>query len=152
MKIDPPIKASWFYMFESEKTKFNWFCYEYACTLYDHIRKSGRLKKWRSERSDLQIAEFCAYFAKRMKQSVLDKLAERTDATTADEEYIADYCHENTHSQNMAIMDVAGEAWDELLSSCETCPNRCISERHARSKFFDRMERGGYFSLDGDGE
>ncbi|HOJ12713.1 MAG TPA: hypothetical protein PK733_19280 [Clostridiales bacterium] len=152
MKIDPPIKAKWFYMFASEKIKFNWFCYEYACMLYDHIRKSERLKKWKSERSDLQVAEFCAYFAKRMKQAVLDKLNGLTDATTADEEYIADYCHENTHKQNLIIMDIAGEAWDELLSSCEVCPNRCISERYARSEFFDRMEHGDYFSFNGDGK
>ncbi len=152
MRINSPIKASWFYVFASEKIKFNWFCYEYSCTFYDHIRKSEKLKKWRSGRSDLQIAEFCAYFAKRMKQSVLDKLAGITDATTADEEYIADYCHENTHSQNIVLMEVAGEAWDELLSSCELCPKRCISERYARSEFFDRVERSGYFCLDGDGK
>jgi uncharacterized Fe-S radical SAM superfamily protein PflX len=146
MTIEPPIKANWFYVFASEKTKFNWFCYEYACQFYDHIRRSGKLKRWRSQRSDLQIAEFCAYFSKRMKQSVLDKLAGITDITIVDEEYIADYYHENTHGQNMAIMKVAGEAWDELLSACEVCPNRCISERHARSEFYDRRERGGYCS------
>jgi uncharacterized Fe-S radical SAM superfamily protein PflX len=150
MNIEPPIKASWFYVFKSEKIKFNWFCYEYACTFYEYIMKSEKLKKWRSRRSELQIAEFCAYFAKRMKQAVLDKLAGLTDATTSDEEYIADYCHENSHSQNALIMDVAGEAWEQLLSSCVTCPTRCISERYEKCELFDRMERGGYFSLDGD--
>ncbi|OQA89258.1 MAG: hypothetical protein BWY27_00862 [Bacteroidetes bacterium ADurb.Bin234] len=147
MRIEPPIKASWFYVFESEKIKINWFCYEYACTFYDHIRKSTKLKKWCSKRSDLQIAEFCAYFAKRMKQAVLDKLAGITDVTTADEEYIADYCHENTHRQNIVVLSVAMQAWDELLSICEVCPNRCISERNEKSEFFVRYEKGGYLGV-----
>jgi len=145
MDIESPVKAKWFWAFAAEKIKFNWFCYEYACTLYDHIKESDRLNNWKSGRSDEQIAEFCAYFAKRMKKSVLDKLAGITDATIGDEEYISDYCHTSTRRQNSAILDVAGEAWDQLLSSCEVCPNRCISERNMRCNFFDRMERGGYF-------
>jgi uncharacterized Fe-S radical SAM superfamily protein PflX len=136
-------------MNESEKVKLNWFLYEYACTLMGHLSRSRRkaLTKWKSHRSEEQIAEFCAYFSKRMRQSILDKLAGKTDETEADEEYICDYCHTNTHNENVAILEVAGKAWDELLDSCVVCPNRCISERNIRCDFFDRMERGGYFGL-----
>lgn len=140
------IKASWFYTLKNEKNKFNWFCYGYAMNLYDCIKESGRLKKWASGMTDLEVASFCAYFAKRMKEAVTKKLAGVTDATEADEEYVSDYCHTNTRRQNVAIIEVAGEAWERLLSVCVTCPTRCISERFDYCEFFDRMERGGYFS------
>ena len=140
------IEASWFYTLKSEKIKFNWFCFEYALKLYDCIKESTKLKKWASGMTDLQLAYFCAYFSKRMKQSVEIRLSGLSDATEGDEEYVADYCHTNTHRQNVDILDVAGIAWDELVSVCETCPTRCISERYLRCEFFDRMERGGYFS------
>ena len=142
-----PVQSSWFYMNASEKIKFNWFCYEYACVLFDQIKKSKNkvLRKWAGNRSEEYLAEFCAYFSKRMKKSVLDQLSGLTEETEGDEEYICDYCHTNTHRENIAILDVAGEAWEELLSVCVTCPNRCISERRERCRFFERMERGGYF-------
>jgi len=138
---DTPIRASWFYWDDSEKTKFNWFLYEYACTLYNHIRtsKNETLNRWRARRSNKQVAEFCAYFSKRMRQSVLDSLAKRAEETVGDEEYICDYCHTNTLDENGAILEAAQSAWSELLDICVVCPERCITERKNRSMFFDRQ-------------
>ena len=137
---DTPIKASWFYWDDSEKTKFNWFLYEYACTLYDHIRRSKNetLNRWRAKHSNKQVAEFCAYFSKRMRQSVLDSIARHAKETIGDEEYICDYCHTNTLDENGAILETAVSAWSELLEICVICPERCITERDNRSMFFDR--------------
>ena len=137
---DTPIKASWFYWDDSEKTKFNWFLYEYACTLYDHIRRSKNetLNRRRAKRSNKQVAEFCAYFSKRMRQSVLDSIARHAKETIGDEEYICDYCHTNTLDENGAILETAVSAWSELLEICVICPERCITERDNRSMFFDR--------------
>jgi len=146
MNFESPVQASWFYMFESEKVKLNWFLYEYACTLFDHIKHTRKkaLTKWKSQRSEEQLAEFCAYFSKRMRQSVLNRLSGLTEETEGDEEYICDYCHTNTHLENVAILDAADKAWEKLLDICVVCPNRCVSERYERCEFFDRMERGGY--------
>jgi uncharacterized Fe-S radical SAM superfamily protein PflX len=79
-----------------------------------------------------------------MRKSISDKLAGLTDATEIDEEYISDYFHTNTSRENKMVMGVAGEAWEELLSVCVVCPNRCISESERRCEFFDRMGKGGY--------
>jgi len=146
MDMDSPVKASWFYTLKNEKIKFNWFCFEFACKYYEHLIKTNnkKLKKWLSKRSGLQVAEYCAYFSKRMKLSVINRLAGITEETIADEEYISDYCHTNKHSENTALIEVAEEAWDELTEVCVTCPTRCVSERYAWCEFFDRMERGGY--------
>ena len=145
MKLESLIPASWFYMDESGKNKFNWFLYEFACYLFEHIEscKGEALAKWKAQRSEGQIAEFCAYFSKRMRQSVLDRLAGRTEETEADEAFVSDYCHTNTHGENGAIIDIACGAWEELIDCCIACPNRCISERFRRCEFFDRMGRGG---------
>lgn len=148
MGIESPVQASWFYLNASEKIKFNWFLYEYACHLFEEIKDSRTkvLRQWKAQRSEKQIAEFCAYFAKRMRKSALDRLAGITEETEGDEEYLCDYCHTNTHRENMALLDAAGKAWEELLDVCVVCPNRCVSERYERCAFFDRMERGGYFA------
>jgi len=143
-----PVIASWFYIHEADKIKGYWFLYEYACTLYDRFKrsKSKALSAWMKKHSDERLAEFCAYFAKRMRKSINDKLDGLTDATEIDEEYISDYFHTNTPRENQMVMGVAGEAWEELLSVCVSCPHRCISESERRCEFFDRMERGGCFS------
>jgi hypothetical protein len=39
-----PILATYFYTNNSEKTKLNWFCYEYAYVLYSMIIESKALK------------------------------------------------------------------------------------------------------------
>ncbi|MDR3012099.1 MAG: hypothetical protein LBU70_02675 [Chitinispirillales bacterium] len=141
------ILASWFHTYEFEKIKFNWFSYNYALNLYDCVRENKKLKSWASGMGgDLQVAHFCAYFAKRMKKSVEDKLAGFTDATLGDEEYISDYCHTNTGRQNAEIIKVAGVAWERLVSNCVTCTTRCISERFEHCDIFDRIERGGSIS------
>ena len=147
MEFNPPIKAEWFYIDESEQTKINWFCFEYALEFYTFIMKSEALRKYRTRNSNEEIAAFCAYFAKRMKKSVYDQLGGITPVTIIDEEYIADYYPKNTQRQNIVFIDVAGEAWDNLLSACEICPMRCISEREKRSKFFDRYEKDGYWGV-----
>lgn len=148
MKLDPPIEAQWFYKGEAEKTKINWFCFEYALEFYTHVMESKALRRYRAKNSSDQIAAFCAYFAKRMKKSLYDRLAKLTDAVIIDEEYIADYYPKNTQSQNKVFIEVAGQAWDELLSVCEICPVRCISERDKKSEFFDRCEKGGYLGAE----
>ena len=144
MKFDPPIKAEWFYANEREKTKINWFCFEYALEFYTFIMDSKSLRGYRNKNSPEQIAAFCTYFSKRMKKSVYDRLAKLTSAVIIDEEYIADYYPQNPQRENLVFIDVAGQAWDSLLSVCETCPVRCISEREEKSTFFDRYEKGGY--------
>jgi len=139
---DTPIRTTWFYIHGSEKTKLNWFLYEYACTLYVHMRgsKCEVLQRWKSKRSNKQLAEFCAYFSKRMKQSIYDRLDGLTVATVGNEDYIFDLCHTNTAAENGAILDVVESSWDELLAVCEICPTRCISERDEYCTMFDRMD------------
>ena len=139
MKDISPIQASWFYTIAEEKVKLNWFLFEYACEVYDKIKRSDNeaLCKWRSRHSNKQRAEFCAYFAKRMRRCVLDRIAEITDELEIDDEYILDYCHKISIRETSALMDAAVDAWVELLDICAVCPCRCLSERHEYCDMFD---------------
>jgi len=142
MKDISPIQSSWFYMYDIEKCKFNWFLYEYACTLYDHIKRSGNetLSRWRSKRTNKQLAWYCGYFSKRMRQDVFAQLDGRTETIYVNEDFVFDYCHDDTAEEILALLEAARSSWDELLEICEICPERCISEREEPSMFFDRTD------------
>jgi hypothetical protein len=149
MIVETLIKASWFYTCENEKNKMNWLLYEYACKLYEHIDEcqNKTIAKWRAQRSNERIAEFCAYFAKRMRQNIHSRDADVSpdDAITADE-FIRDYWHANTRRETEALADVGEAAWLELLKSCSACPTGCLNAMSERCDIFDRMEQGGYLS------
>jgi len=148
MKVESLIPAFWFYTGESEKIKLNWFLFELACKLYEHIESSQNkaIRKWLAQRSEEQTAEFCAYFSKRVRQSVLAFLEGPEEAIKMPEYFVSDYCHANTRREYKAILDIASAAWTGLLQSCNACTCNCIDERYMRCEFFDRMERGGYLS------
>lgn len=148
MNLDELIPASWFYVSDNEKVKFNWFLYEYAGKLFETITSSRMkaIKKWRSRQSNEQLAEFCAYLAKRMRQSVYDAQEGKEEGVVFLDRYISDYCHTGTLAEINAVMDIAGKAWENLLRSCSACPTGCLDEPDGYCEMFDRMERGGYFA------
>jgi hypothetical protein len=139
LEVDP-IKAKYFYETNDEKIKLNWFCYEYAFSLYNGIRKSIKLKKFRNEKGQEQIVKFCIYFSKEMRKRIFERLAKLTNGTVFYEEYVEKYFPENTRSINMFILEAAIKAWDELLSGCERCPTRCISEMYENCILFDMLD------------
>ena len=148
MKVESLIPASWFYTDDNEKTKFNWFFYEYACKFFEHIddNRSKRISDWRVRYSEEQIASFCAYYAKRMKRSVAELIEGNSKAVVIYDDYLTDYCHDNSQRENQLINKIAVGALDELFESCSICNTQCLNDRFARCEFFDRMERGGYLS------
>ena len=148
MKVESLIPASWFYRSDSEKTKFNWFLYEYACKLFEHIdaNRSKRISDWKAKYSEEQIAAFCAYYSKRMKRSVIELLEADSAIVKVYDDYLTDYCHDNIQRENHLINKIAVDALDDLFEGCGVCPTQCLRDRFARCELFDRMERGGYLS------
>jgi len=65
-----PIRAEWFYYIEGNKTKLNWFLFEFALGYYDAINSSPELEDYRSQYGKRQIAQYCSYFARRIKESL----------------------------------------------------------------------------------
>jgi uncharacterized Fe-S radical SAM superfamily protein PflX len=131
------VKMEWFHEGPSPKAKLNWFLYEVALEYHNHIMSSKALWRYRKTQNEAEIAKFCAYFAKRMKKSVLERLAGLTDATEIDEEYISDYYPDNSGKMNGLLLETACRAWDKLLSVCANCPTRCLSEKERYCTLFD---------------
>lgn len=148
MKADELIPATWFCAEENEKSKMNWLLYEYALKLHDHIESSRdkQITGWRATLGDERLAEFCAYFSKRLRKSLRDRNAGVTRTIEFSDRFVRDYCHGNSHAVNDIILEAALEAWESLLECCAVCPNRCLAEPDCHCDIFDRMERGGYFS------
>ena len=144
MKAESLISASWFYNSEEQKILFFWFLYEYALKLYDHLSasKPKALSKWKSQMTAEQLAKFCAYYAKRMRTSMLENMESGSGAITAYAEYITDYFHTSSSAEVKAIIKIGSAAWTELLESCAVCPTKCLSRIYTRCEMFERMERG----------
>lgn len=75
----PLITPANFYSSEVDKTKINWFLFEYAAEFDSRIKNSLRTKLKRKKINDERIAQLCIYYAKNMKAEILDKLSGRTE-------------------------------------------------------------------------
>jgi len=147
MTTESLIKSSWFYRDHTQKTMFNWALYELALKIYDHIQDSKLkpLQRWKSRHSKKQLAEFSAYYAKRMQVSILENL-NGSGIVAMYDIYLTDYCHTNTKSEDEALGKVLGDAWRALAESCIVCGCNCFIRMEDYCEFFDRMDRGGYLS------
>ena len=131
------IKPTSFYSSENEKTKLNWFCYELSMGIYDEIKENfgKRLKKYKIDNEAL--AEFSIYISKKMKDIILQKLSDRIENVYFSYEMVESYFPNLSDRQVNKMLDAISKAWDELLSICEICPTRCISEKDAYCTMFD---------------
>jgi len=68
---DSPIRMEWFYRLHDEKTKLGWYLLELALEYYGRIMDSPELGSYRERYSEGQIAQYCAYYARRLKESLL---------------------------------------------------------------------------------
>jgi hypothetical protein len=146
MKSEELIPTSWFWKEEDDKIKLHWLLYEFACGFFEHLDRNStkRIIDWKAKRTDEQIAEFCAYYAKRMKPSIVELLETDSESFLGYTEYLTDYLHDNTLRENESISKVSASAWDNLLEVCIVCPVRCLDEPAEHCDLFDRMKNGRY--------
>jgi len=134
-----PVKPEWFSMPYDDKTKMSWLHYEYACRLYTWIEDSQNkiVRRWGKRHSKEQIAEFCAYFSKRMQPSMYDIVEGNSTVLSCKVGYVRDYCHSNGSRENSELTELAQQAMSELLDDCNDCPDQCLSEPGAYCDHFD---------------
>jgi len=142
MPGDCPVEPKWFYLADYDKTNFAWFHYEYACELFDYIKRcrNNVLRGWKSGRNELQIAEFCAYFAKRMQMCMYEVFEGRSTVVECKADYVRDYCHRNTERENRELAISAQQSMLKLMDTCYVCPRQCPDNPGEYCEFFDRME------------
>jgi len=132
-----PIQIEWFYHLEGEKTKLNWFLLETALEHFSRIRQSDALEAYRKQYDEQQVAQFCTYYARRMKDSLLNCLRGRRRTVIHYSAYVDDFYPHHDEQMNRAIEDIAVEAWSHMLSACENCPQQCLADYASRSYVFD---------------
>lgn len=132
-----PIQMEWFYHIYGNKTKLNWLLLETALECYFRIRDSAALTDYRKQYDDLQIAQFCTYYARRMKSSLLNCLRGQRKSVIHYRDYVDDFYPHHDDQMNCAIEDAAVEAWTHMLSACENCPQGCPYDYEAETTLFD---------------
>ena len=143
MAIDK-VAASHFYKDDGDKILINWFLYEYANKLFLKIGESPNLAAYRKRRDEENIVAFCVYFSKRLRRSVARVNEKKALKVEIDGRYIYEFYPENTRTRTQRLLDAAGQAWEEQLSSCSVCPNRCLTEGFERTDMFDNLEKTGW--------
>jgi hypothetical protein len=134
-----PIQIEWFYYLEGEKTKLNWFLLEVALSYYEHIRDNGALTSYRKQYDEQQIAQFCAYYTRRLKKSLLNCLRGQRKSVVFYSEYVGDYYPHHDSQLNTLLHNIAMEAYDDM-PFCDHCPHQCFNDYMARSPFFDEYK------------
>jgi len=131
------IKPTSFYSSECEKTKLNWFCYEFSVSIYDDMKEDigKRLKKHKIR--DEVLAEFSIYISAKMKDIIIQKLSGRIDKIYFSYEMVESYFPNLDDEFINKMLDSISKTWDEQLSFCEMCLTRCISERDAYCTMFN---------------
>ena len=138
--VKPPlITPADFFSSETDKTKINWFLFEYAAEFDYKIKKTLRTKLKRKKIGNKQIAEFCIHYAKHMKKEILDKLSGNVENVSLSYQPIEDFfplLHDKLVDK---LLTAAGEAWESITSMCVNCPTRCISEKDQKAPMFDDL-------------
>ncbi|CEG11431.1 conserved hypothetical protein [groundwater metagenome] len=132
-----PIKTTSFYSSECEKIKLNWFCYELSMSIYDDMKADLGKQLKKHKIGDEALAEFSIYVSKEMKDIILQKLSGRIENVYFSYEMIECYFPNLNDRMVNKMLDVISKTWDILLSVCEICPTRCISEKDAYCTMFD---------------
>jgi hypothetical protein len=131
------IKPTSFYSGESEKTKLNWFCYELSIEIYDNMKRRIGNRLRRNKISDEALAEFSIDISKGMKDIILQKLLGTIKDVYFSHEMIERIFPNLDDRTINRMLDIIAKVWDELLSACELCPTRCISEKDAYCTMFN---------------
>ncbi len=131
------VTPSAFYSNERDKTKLNWFLFEYAAEFNSHIKRHLRKKLRRKKIDDEKLAALCIPYALQTKEEILDKLSGSVENVSlsyyAMEEFFPDLSDQLVDD----LLTSAFSAWDAITEMCVMCPTRCISEKEKKAPMFD---------------
>lgn len=133
----PLITPAAFYSNERDKTKLNWFLFEYAAEFNSHIKRHLRKKLRRKKIDDKKIADLCIHYALQMKGEILDKLSGSAENVSLSYHAIEEFFPHLNDKLVDDLLTSAFDAWDSITSMCVKCPTRCISEKDNKAPMFD---------------
>ena len=133
------IRPSDFFSSEHEKTKLNWFLYEYALELHSCITKDKKLhsKLTRCNIDNAMISAFCVYHAKYMRKEILNRVSGKTGHVNINYQPIDAFFPTIGDQLVDQLLTKVSKAWDAQTEACVSCPIRCISEKDQKAQMFD---------------
>jgi len=143
-RMNDKVKAENFYQDNGDKIKLNWFCYEYANNLYSAIKSSQKLAPYVTSHKPAQIADFCLYFAKRMRRSLYLKQTGTNKNIEINAQYVYEYNPKSSRKQAQTLIEAAQTAWEETTIPCSVCPSRCLLEPFELAPMFDTLAKTGW--------
>jgi len=122
-----------------DKTKLNWFLFEYALQLEALIRwDKGLRERLRGKGiGDREVAAFCVSQAKGMKGEILDRVSGKIENVRIGYEAIEAYFPTIGDALVDRLLTKVAKAWDSQTEVCVVCPTRCISEKEQIAAMFD---------------
>lgn len=128
-----------FFSTNKDKTKLNWFLFEYALELEAFVWRDKELgKRLRGMGiGEREVAAFCVSHAKHMKREILDRVSGKTKNVRIGYEEVEAYFPTIGDELVDRLLTKAAEAWDSQTEACVVCPTRCISEKEQRAPMFD---------------
>jgi hypothetical protein len=143
MAIDK-VGAENFYRDRGDKIKQNWFLYEYSNVLFSKIAESPALANYRKNHKEESVAEFCVYYAKRLRQSIFDASMGKGKGVGINARYICEFYPGSTRAQTRRLLEAAFDAWREHIQACAHCPNQCVQDGFEPTGMFDSLEKTGW--------
>ena len=135
-----PIQMKWFYFIEGNKSKLNWFLFEFALEYYNAISKNPSLEDYRNQYDVQYIAQYCTYFSRRLKESLLKELRGRTKHVIFQERYINDFYPHHDSDLNHTLSLIAMNSFEELQFKCDECRQQCLFDYRAISSYFNEYK------------
>lgn len=126
-----------FYSSDSEKTKLNWFLFEFSAEIQSQIGKSLKKRLQKAGVSDEALAAFCIHYSINMKSQILQQVAGRQENIHHSYLPIEQYFSSLSDRLIDDLLTAVGNAWDEQTEMCVVCPTRCISEKDRSADMFD---------------
>ena len=126
-----------FFSSDSDKTKLNWFLFEFAAEIQSQIGKSLKKRLQKAGISDEAFAAFCISYSKNMKRQILQRVAGKQGNIHHSYLPIQQYFSSLSDKLVDDLLTAVGNAWNAQTVMCAVCPNRCISEKDRRAAMFD---------------
>jgi len=86
----------------------------------------------------MQRADFCAYYSKRVQESLGEFVLGRANDVVCDAQFRQVYWHRNCKQLNFELAFLAQQAMVGLLEICNVCPVQCLDDPSGYCEFFDR--------------
>lgn len=131
------IQPHHFFSNQNEKTKLNWFAFELACEIERAV--SPQLKKLLAKNGYTKqtFNKSCIKLAKRLQNVVIKKLRGEIPEMEIDYADVEIAFPKLNDKLINSLLDATGNAWENLLDVCVSCPSACVSNKDDYSPMFD---------------